>query len=91
MNLFLSIVSLLKDKEDFALATILSRSGSAPRAVGTRMIVRSDRSILGTVGGGILEAQVQKLAGQLLVDRSTMVKKFVLTAENAGSMGMICY
>ena len=90
MNLFRSIVELLESEENFALATILTRSGSAPRAVGTRMVVRSDRSILGTVGGGILEAQVQKLAAQVLLDRNTILKEFDLTAEDAANMGMIC-
>lgn len=90
MNLFQSIVDLLKNQENFALATILARSGSAPRAVGTRMVVRSDRSILGTVGGGILEAQVQKLAAQVLLDRNTLLREFDLTAEDASNMGMIC-
>lgn len=90
MNLFQSIVDLLKGRENFALATILTRSGSAPRAVGTRMVIRSDRSILGTVGGGILEAQVQKLAAQVLLDRNTILREFDLTAEDASNMGMIC-
>lgn len=74
MNIFQSIAKLLNSKEDFALATILDRFGSAPRAVGTRMIVRSDSAIVGTVGGGILEALVQKLAKQVLRDRCTVVK-----------------
>ena len=37
-----SIGKLLKEGESFVLATILSRCGSAPRDVGSRMIIRSD-------------------------------------------------
>lgn len=90
MNLFKSILELLSSGESFVLATILSRSGSAPRAAGTRMVVRSDSSILGTVGGGILEAKVQELAKEVLDHRRSLVEKFDLSAADAGRMGMIC-
>ena len=90
MELLKSIPALLKRKEDFVLATILDRSGSAPRAVGTRMIVRSDGSIMGTVGGGIFEASVQQLAKQVFIDKGSVVRNFVLTSEDAESIGMIC-
>jgi xanthine dehydrogenase accessory factor len=90
MQIFNNIVELLNRRESVVLATILSRSGSAPRAVGTRMIVRSDESILGTIGGGILEARVQQLAKHIFDHRGAIVRDFVLTAEDAEQMGMIC-
>ena len=90
MNLFKTIATLLAQGESLVLATILDRSGSAPRAAGSRMIVRSDGSILGTIGGGILEARVIKLAGHSFESRSTLVRDFSLTAEDASLMGMIC-
>ena len=65
MAIFESIVALLREKESFVLATILSRCGSAPRDAGSRMLIRSDGSIIGSVGGGILEAKIQELAGEL--------------------------
>ena len=46
MAIFESIVTLLKEGESFVLATILSRCGSAPRDVGSRMIIRSDGTII---------------------------------------------
>jgi xanthine dehydrogenase accessory factor len=39
-----------------ALVTVVSTEGSAPRHAGSKMIVRADRSIAGTVGGGRPEA-----------------------------------
>lgn len=90
MQIFNSLVELLTQRESVALTTILSRSGSAPRAVGTRMIVRSDGSILGTIGGGILEARVQQLAKHAFDHRAAIVRDFVLSAEDAEQMGMIC-
>jgi xanthine dehydrogenase accessory factor len=90
MQIFNNLTELLTQRESVVLTTILSRSGSAPRAVGTRMIVRSDGSILGTIGGGILEARVQQLAKNAFDNRGAMVRDFVLTAEDAEQMGMIC-
>lgn len=90
MNLFKKIATLLAQGEDLVLATILDRSGSAPRATGSRMVVRPDGSILGTIGGGILEARVRQLAGEVFRTRSTLVRDFTLTAEDTSLMGMIC-
>jgi len=90
MNLFKNIATLLSQGDNLVLAAILDRSGSAPRAVGSRMVVRPDGSVLGTIGGGGLEARVQELAGEVFKTRSALVRNFTLTAEDASRMGMIC-
>lgn len=54
------------DREAMILATIVTREGSAPRATGSKMLVKSDGSIIGTVGGGVAEADVIEHAGELL-------------------------
>lgn len=90
MNIFKSMTSLLEAGEDFVLATVLSRAGSAPRSTGARMVVRSDNSIIGTVGGGIVEARVCRMADEVFAARRAAVKEFNLTAQDAGRMGMIC-
>lgn len=48
------------------LATILERSGSAPRGTGTGMVVTQSGGQTGTLGGGSLEYQARGDAGQLL-------------------------
>lgn len=90
MAIFESIGKLLKEGESFVLATILSRCGSAPRDVGSRMIIRSNGTIIGTIGGGILEATVQKLAKELFTSRKTLVRSFTLNREGPAPIGMIC-
>ncbi len=90
MTVFESIVKLLKEGESFVLATILNRCGSAPRDVGSRMIIRSDGTIIGTIGGGILEATIQKLAKELFTSRKTLVRSFTLNREGPAPIGMIC-
>ncbi|MEZ4454744.1 MAG: XdhC family protein [Nannocystaceae bacterium] len=41
-----------------ALATVIGRSGSTPQVVGARLLLFGDRTLIGTVGGGAIEAQV---------------------------------
>lgn len=53
------IVAVLEGtKERAALATVIGRSGSAPQILGARMMLHHDGEIVGTVGGGAIEAEV---------------------------------
>lgn len=90
MNLFQRMAELGGKGESFVLAAIIARSGSAPRAAGTRMIVRADGSIAGTIGGGVLEAMVQESAKEVFRHRRMITREFVLSADDASRMGMIC-
>ena len=47
------------------LATIVSTRGSTPRKEGSKMLVRPDGSLLGTVGGGCGEAEVIEAAARV--------------------------
>ena len=57
------------------LATIVSRHGSTPREVGSKMLVLPEGRAVGSVGGGIMEYRIQQLAGAAapaqLVDLTT--------------------
>ena len=44
-----------QEQTDAVLATIVSRHGSMPREVGTKMLILPDGSTAGSVGGGIME------------------------------------
>ena len=56
------------EREAMVLATIVTREGSAPRGAGSKMLVKPDGSIIGTVGGGVAEANVIKHAQSLLAE-----------------------
>jgi xanthine dehydrogenase accessory factor len=90
MNIFHNIADLLAGGESLALATIVSRSGSAPRAVGSRMVVRPDGASMGSIGGGILEARVRDLARVVCGHGQAVFKEYLLTAGDASRMGMVC-
>lgn len=72
-NIFLKIADCYKDPRASALCIVTSISGSTPGKVGAKMIVFSDGSIDGTVGGGGIEKQV--IADALNVIQ-TQVAKF---------------
>lgn len=84
-------VIMEEDREPMIMATIIKRAGSAPRAVGSRMLVRRDGSIVGTIGGGSAEAEIMKYAAQLLQEgfKGTQVRHLDL-ACSAEEDGMVC-
>ncbi len=81
---------LLKDGESFAVATILESSGSTPREPGATMLIRRGGGIVGTVGGGVLEANIQKAARRVLETGKAAVVEYVLEQSGAAAIGAIC-
>jgi len=84
------ICRLLEKGEDLVLATVLSHKGSTPRTAGTRMVIRPDGAILGTIGGGIVEARVMETAPEIFETRTTTERSFDLTHPITDTMDMIC-
>lgn len=69
-----------------ALATVIGRSGSAPQIVGARLLLLEDDTIVGTVGGGAIEAQVlEACRGTLRRGRPTRIE-----AHLVRDLGMCC-
>ncbi len=56
----------LKEGPEGVLCTVVEEAGSTPRSMGAKMWVSSDGSIVGTIGGGILEHHVIAEALKLL-------------------------
>src|SRR3989339_2187498 len=83
-------IALLEKGQGFALATVVEQNRSAPRSAGARMVVTQDGVVIGTVGGGALEAKVQKIAAEVMKNRKAAVIFFNLTAGDSSGMGMIC-
>lgn len=83
-------VEQLGQGKNFVLATILSVEGSSPRHVGTRFIVCQDGVIIGTIGGGLFEADVRKLAMTVLEQGISHRVYFSFRGRDAESKEMIC-
>lgn len=81
----------VKDGEKI-LATIIKRSGSAPRGAGTKMLILKDGSIVNTIGGGLMEATVIKKAVEMLSypESGAEVLDITLNAGAASEEGEVC-
>ena len=80
-DIYSEIVKSLIKKEKVALATVIKRVGSAPRAVGAKYLVREDGSSFGSVSGGCVEAEVWQEAQEVMEKGMGDVLHFKLTAE----------
>lgn len=89
-DIYKSIYEMLQKKESFCLATILLKKGSAPRGEGTKMIIKKDFSIIGTIGGGLSEALTIKSSKDVFESKSFAIKYFNLSNDDAASLGMVC-
>lgn len=89
-SIFGEIVGLQRAGRRGVLAAPFRRAGSVPVGEHARLLVREDGSIAGTVGGGALEAEVLRVASQVLAEGRARLLDFDLTADQAAASGMIC-
>ena len=81
-----------EDGRKKTVATIISRKGSAPRGIGTRMLIYEDGMTVDTIGGGCIESEIIQKA--LLMMRSGSPEfqlcRVDLTTDAAEDEGMVC-
>lgn len=90
MDLFEEIVRLRKAGRRAALATIVHTNGSIPSYESSRMLVREDGSIAGTIGGGCVEAEVWAAAKEVMEKEAPRKMVFQLNHEATYDNGLIC-
>jgi xanthine dehydrogenase accessory factor len=76
--------------EPVALVTVVSTEGSTPQKAGAKMLVHADGRLVGTIGGGCLEAEMTRRARQAIDDRRVQLASYDLTPEEAGEDGLVC-
>jgi xanthine dehydrogenase accessory factor len=89
-NIYVEIVKALEKKEQVALATLITRVGSAPRAVGAKYLIRRDGTSAGSIGGGCVEAEVWQKAQKVMEKGMAGILHFELTSEQLAEGGLIC-
>lgn len=89
-DIYEEIVRIRKEGGKAALATVVQDKGSTPRPKGSKMLVRSDGSFLGSIGGGCLEAEVWEAAMKVIQEEAPKVLDFDLTGRKDTSEGLIC-
>jgi xanthine dehydrogenase accessory factor len=89
-EIFAEIIKALEKKEKLALATLITRVGSAPRGVGAKYLIKEDGTSFGSIGGGCVEAEVWQGAREVMEKGEGGVIHFSLTAEQLAEGGLIC-
>jgi xanthine dehydrogenase accessory factor len=73
-----------------ATATVVHVSGSAPRPIGSRLIVTADAEFAGSVSGGCVENAVIEESLAVLRDGRPRLVHYGITSEMAWEIGLAC-
>ena len=90
MDLYEEIVRLRKDGRRGAVATIVNVRGSIPSFKTAKMLVRDDGSIVGTIGGGCVEAEVWQAAREVMESEKSRTLTFDLNQDPKYDTGLVC-
>jgi len=90
MDIFDEIVALRRKGQKCALATIVQVNGSIPSYESAKLLVREDGSMIGTVGGGCVEAEVWNAAREVIGTEQPKHLTFSLGQDAAYDNGLIC-
>ncbi|MFC4327899.1 XdhC family protein [Streptomyces andamanensis] len=74
----------------YAVATVVTVGGSAPRGPGAALAVDSEGTVIGSVSGGCVEGAVYDLCRQALQDGTTVLEEFGYSDEDAFAVGLTC-
>ncbi|MBI4684191.1 MAG: XdhC family protein [Nitrospirae bacterium] len=87
MQIYEEILRLNNEGKACALATIVQGFGSSPQKAGAKMLVKDDGSVIGTLGGGCLDAEIIQVSLMTIKVGSPHTVSFDL---NERSGGLVC-
>ena len=73
-----------------AIATVIDTWGSAPREVGSQLLISSDKDFMGSVSGGCVEAAVVETATKVIYDRVSRIEEYAVSDASAFAVGLPC-
>jgi xanthine dehydrogenase accessory factor len=80
----------LANEKRLAIATVVQTWGSAPRRVGSKLVVASDGQFSGSVSGGCVENAVIESALESIKSERAQLLHFGVTDESAWEVGLAC-
>jgi len=87
-EIYQELARLANEGQDAALVTVISAEGSTPREEGAKMLVRTDGSIVGTIGGGNLESRaIQEALKAMKTGKAKRISYHLTQGEDTG---MVC-
>ena len=90
MNVWQAALNLVRQRRSGALATVARTRGSTPVPAGTKMLVGADGRLVGSVGGGCVEAEVIGAALDAQKQQRPALLTHHLNADLAGDLGLSC-
>jgi xanthine dehydrogenase accessory factor len=90
MDIYEQIVELRHQGRRGAVATIVNVRGSIPSFHTAKMLVRDDGSIVGTIGGGCVEADVWQAAREVMESEKPRTLTFDLNQDPKYDTGLVC-
>ena len=79
-----------KDARGVAVATVIETWGSAPRPVGSHLVIDGNGSFLGSVSGGCVEGAVVTEALDVIASGQPKMLEFGVADETAWNVGLSC-
>ncbi|MBI4909827.1 MAG: XdhC family protein [Acidobacteria bacterium] len=90
MDVYEELVRLRRSGQKCAIATIVQVNGSIPSYESAKLLVREDGSLVGTIGGGCVEAEVWNAAREVMETEKPRHMTFNLGQDAAYDNGLIC-
>src|ERR1700739_2163383 len=90
MDVFDELIHLRTSGQKSPLATIVQVRGSIPSFESAKLLVREDGSLVGTIGGGCVEAEVWNAAREVMQTEKPRNMSFSLGQDAAYDNGLIC-
>lgn len=73
-----------------AVATVVETWGSAPRPVGSHLVIDGEGNFVGSVSGGCVESAVVSEAVDVIADGQPRMLEFGVADETAWQVGLSC-
>src|SRR5260370_5885526 len=90
MDVYDKVIRLRRLGQKCAIATIVQVRGSIPSFESAKLLVREDGSMVGTIGGGCVEAEVCNAAREVMETEKPKHMSFNLGQDAAYDNGLIC-
>ncbi|MFC1884881.1 XdhC family aldehyde oxidoreductase maturation factor [Thermodesulfobacteriota bacterium] len=89
-EIYQAAVKLVREGHHIVLATIIFQQGPSPRGIGTKCLILEDGSLVGTIGGGALEAETVEESRRVLEKGLPSRLFFSLTGSDVAETDMLC-
>ena len=86
--LYEAIIQAQREGRDAVLATVIHDQGSVPRHAGSKMLIYTDGTTLGTIGGGEMESRVIEAAQDVLKTDKPVTHHYEFADPSRGDPGV---